>query len=209
LVEGLVGDDVGLATSDQVANHEESCQDSDRLPDERHHARHSNPSVPLFFCGELRHQGVIGDQEHRVDRDDEDEYCEHRRQSDAEDRPERAIGGSRPEKDSLRSTVVTDSANHCEENQNGNDSPRLQKTGEVKMLDLVTGALMLAILVGLFQAPLRQLGTERRRLWGSVVLYTGFVYRGPSAAKDIKKELIQILKAEGLNNIKEAIGKGA
>jgi len=40
-------------------------------------------------------------------------------------------------------------------------------------------------------------------------LYTGFVYKGPSAAKDIKKELIKILKAEGLNNIKEAIGKGA
>ena len=40
-------------------------------------------------------------------------------------------------------------------------------------------------------------------------LYTGFVYRGPSVAKDIKKELIQILKAEGLSNIKEAIGKGA
>jgi len=40
-------------------------------------------------------------------------------------------------------------------------------------------------------------------------LYTGFIYRGPSAAKDIKKELIQILKAEGINNIKEAIGKGA
>ena len=40
-------------------------------------------------------------------------------------------------------------------------------------------------------------------------LYTGFVYRGPSAAKDIKKELIQILKAEGLNSIKEAIGKSA
>jgi dihydroorotate dehydrogenase len=40
-------------------------------------------------------------------------------------------------------------------------------------------------------------------------LYTGFVYKGPSAAKDIKKGLIQILKAEGLNNIKEAIGKGA
>ena len=39
-------------------------------------------------------------------------------------------------------------------------------------------------------------------------LYTGFVYRGPSAAKDIKKELIQILKAEGINNIKEAVGKG-
>ena len=39
-------------------------------------------------------------------------------------------------------------------------------------------------------------------------LYTGFVYRGPSAAKDIKKELIQILKAEGIKNIKEAVGKG-
>ena len=41
-----------------------------------------------------------------------------------------------------------------------------------------------------------------------VQLYTGFVYRGPSAAKDIKKELIQILKDEGMKNIKEAIGKG-
>jgi len=41
-----------------------------------------------------------------------------------------------------------------------------------------------------------------------IQLYTGFVYRGPSAAKDIKKELIQILKDEGMNNIKEAIGKG-
>jgi dihydroorotate dehydrogenase len=40
-------------------------------------------------------------------------------------------------------------------------------------------------------------------------LYTGFIYKGPSVVKDIKKGLIQILKAEGLNNIKEAIGKGA
>ncbi len=38
-------------------------------------------------------------------------------------------------------------------------------------------------------------------------LYTGFVYRGPAAAKEIKKELIQILKSEGIKNIKEAIGK--
>ena len=38
-------------------------------------------------------------------------------------------------------------------------------------------------------------------------LYTGLVYKGPSIVKDIKKELIQILKAEGLNNIKDAIGK--
>jgi len=39
-------------------------------------------------------------------------------------------------------------------------------------------------------------------------LYTSFVYRGPSAAKDIKKELIKILKAEGIKNIKDAVGKG-
>ena len=37
-------------------------------------------------------------------------------------------------------------------------------------------------------------------------LYTGFIYRGPSAAKDIKKELIQILKAERIKNIKDAVG---
>ena len=39
-------------------------------------------------------------------------------------------------------------------------------------------------------------------------LYTGFVYRGPSTAKGIKKELIEILKVEGVKNIKDAIGKG-
>jgi len=39
-------------------------------------------------------------------------------------------------------------------------------------------------------------------------LYTGFVYRGPSTAKYIKKELIQILKNERIKNIKDAVGKG-
>ena len=39
-------------------------------------------------------------------------------------------------------------------------------------------------------------------------LYTSFVYRGPSAAKDIIKELIQILKSEGIKNIKDVVGKG-
>jgi len=39
-------------------------------------------------------------------------------------------------------------------------------------------------------------------------LYTSFIYRGPSTAKDIKKELIQILKAEGIKSIKDAVGKG-
>ena len=38
-------------------------------------------------------------------------------------------------------------------------------------------------------------------------LYTSFVYRGPSTAKKIKKELIEILKAEGINNIQEVVGK--
>ena len=37
-------------------------------------------------------------------------------------------------------------------------------------------------------------------------LYTGFVYKGPTVAKDIKKDLIQILKNEGIKNIKDAIG---
>ena len=39
-------------------------------------------------------------------------------------------------------------------------------------------------------------------------LYTGLVYKGPMLVKNIKKELIQILKSEGLNNIKDAVGKG-
>jgi dihydroorotate dehydrogenase len=39
-------------------------------------------------------------------------------------------------------------------------------------------------------------------------LYTGFVYKGPSLVKDIKKELIEILKAEGIKNINDAVGKG-
>jgi dihydroorotate dehydrogenase len=39
-------------------------------------------------------------------------------------------------------------------------------------------------------------------------LYTGFVYKGPFVVKDIKKELIQILKSEGIKNIKDVIGKG-
>ena len=39
-------------------------------------------------------------------------------------------------------------------------------------------------------------------------LYTSFVYKGPSAAKDIKKDLIQILKVEGVKSIKDIVGKG-
>ena len=38
-------------------------------------------------------------------------------------------------------------------------------------------------------------------------LYTGLVFKGPLVVRDIKKELIQILKTEGFSNIKDAIGK--
>ena len=40
-------------------------------------------------------------------------------------------------------------------------------------------------------------------------LYTGFVYKGPSIVKNIKKELIQILQSQGIKNIKDVIGKDA
>ena len=39
-----------------------------------------------------------------------------------------------------------------------------------------------------------------------VQLYTGMVYKGPGVVKDIKKELIEILKKEKIKNIKEVIG---
>ena len=39
-------------------------------------------------------------------------------------------------------------------------------------------------------------------------LYTGFVYKGPTIVKEIKKDLIKILKNEGIKNIKDIIGKG-
>ena len=40
----------------------------------------------------------------------------------------------------------------------------------------------------------------------AVQLYTGMVYKGPGIIKDIKKELIKILKKEKLNNVTEAVG---
>jgi len=43
---------------------------------------------------------------------------------------------------------------------------------------------------------------------GNTAIGLGHVYRSLNLAKEIKKELIQILKAEGINNIKDAIGKG-
>ena len=39
-------------------------------------------------------------------------------------------------------------------------------------------------------------------------LYTSLIYKGPSVAKNIKKELIQILKNEGIQSIQDAVGKG-
>ena len=43
----------------------------------------------------------------------------------------------------------------------------------------------------------------------AVQLYTGMVYKGPGIVKEIKKELISILKKENLNNISEAVGINA
>jgi dihydroorotate dehydrogenase len=39
-----------------------------------------------------------------------------------------------------------------------------------------------------------------------IQLYTGMVYKGPGVVKNIKKELIEILKKEKINNIQQAIG---
>jgi len=40
----------------------------------------------------------------------------------------------------------------------------------------------------------------------AVQLYTGMVYKGPGIVKDIKKELIKILKKEKIKNIQQAVG---
>ena len=40
----------------------------------------------------------------------------------------------------------------------------------------------------------------------AVQLYTGMIYKGPGIVKDIKKDLIEILKKEKIKNIQEAIG---
>ena len=43
----------------------------------------------------------------------------------------------------------------------------------------------------------------------AVQLYTGMVYKGPGVVKQMKKELISILKKENIRNINEAIGINA
>ena len=43
----------------------------------------------------------------------------------------------------------------------------------------------------------------------AVQLYTGMVYKGPGIVKEIKKELISILKKENFKNISEAVGINA
>ena len=40
----------------------------------------------------------------------------------------------------------------------------------------------------------------------AIQLYTGMIYKGPSIVKQIKKELIDIMKIKGFNNIKEIQG---
>ena len=43
----------------------------------------------------------------------------------------------------------------------------------------------------------------------AIQLYTGMVYKGPGIVKEIKKELISILKKENLKNISDAVGINA
>ena len=43
----------------------------------------------------------------------------------------------------------------------------------------------------------------------AVQLYTGMVYKGPGIVKEIKKDLISILKKENIKNVSEAIGINA
>jgi dihydroorotate dehydrogenase len=42
-----------------------------------------------------------------------------------------------------------------------------------------------------------------------VQLYTGLVFKGPSVANSINRELLQLLKSDGLKNISQAVGKDA
>ena len=43
----------------------------------------------------------------------------------------------------------------------------------------------------------------------AVQLYTGMVYKGPGVVREMKKDLIVILKKENLKNINEAVGINA
>ena len=43
----------------------------------------------------------------------------------------------------------------------------------------------------------------------AVQLYTGMIYKGPGIVKEIKKDLISILKKNGLKNITESVGINA
>ena len=42
-----------------------------------------------------------------------------------------------------------------------------------------------------------------------VQLYTGMVYKGPGIVKEIKKDLVSILKKKNIKNIREAVGINA
>ena len=43
----------------------------------------------------------------------------------------------------------------------------------------------------------------------AIQLYTGMVYKGPGIVKEIKKELIEIMKKEKIKNINQAVGIGS
>ena len=51
---------------------------------------------------------------------------------------------------------------------------------------------------------------EKIRAGASLVqVYTGMIYRGPSIARQINRELLQLLKRDGLHHIQQAVGRDA
>ena len=51
---------------------------------------------------------------------------------------------------------------------------------------------------------------EKIRAGASLVqVYTGMIYRGPSIARKINRELLQLLKRDGFSHIRQAVGKDA
>ena len=65
----------------------------------------------------------------------------------------------------------------------------LQVAGGVAPVDVISAGLMLAILAGLLRPYLERMGARRVRLWGGVLLYTGFIYATLAVMPDVWRAL--------------------
>ena len=75
------------------------------------------------------------------------------------------------------------------------------------MYNLTGGKIVLIGVGGIF--PGRD-AYEKIKAGASLVqMYTGLIYEGPMIIEKINKELVYFLKADGYNNISEAIGTDA